>query len=574
MKLLNTILCSAIGLTLSANVSANIYKECYVGKKLSSPSDTIKNNRYNDFDTDYRKSFDDYVKKTRNDFDVSKEEMERRFIQYRDSVIDDFVKTLYKPWDKEESKAALPKPIDNSVGPQLLPIDDTVIKDDDKRTTPVPQEDVDDNTIPDEQNEPVDKPTPKKSPLPYKPITIHPKHVLEIPILDESKRPVPFVPIVMPKQMPDTDLFAFSVFGTDMQVSLDNSCRFSLTTCNNSVAEAVSLIASNNKYTVLLQECLDIRGEYQLCDWAYLKTLEAMSNAFLGKDTNEARLLTGYLFCMSGYKIRFAFVGDNELIILGACDQSIVNTPYLTLNDSKGSDTYYILIGNSNFRTLQICNYEMPSEKAMSLNIYKEPLFDNDIKNLNMQLHSYSDISFDYIINKNLIDFYDTYPTPLTKGDSYSKWVYYANTPMSAAAKHSLYPAIMRAIEGKDAREQTDIIMDFIESFEYGYDDEIWGFDRAFFPDETIFYPQSDCEDHAILLTRLVRDLLGLETALVYYPGHLAAAVCFNDSYSEDDHIIYNGKKYTICDPTIYYSGSGRTMRGMHNEEATLIIVR
>ena len=34
-----------------------------------------------------------------------------------------------------------------------------------------------------------------------------------------------------------------------------------------------------------------------------------------------------------------------------------------------------------------------------------------------------------------------------------------------------------------------------------------------------------NCEDRAILFTRIVRDLLGLKCILIYYPGHLASAV-------------------------------------------------
>ena len=34
-----------------------------------------------------------------------------------------------------------------------------------------------------------------------------------------------------------------------------------------------------------------------------------------------------------------------------------------------------------------------------------------------------------------------------------------------------------------------------------------------------------NCEDRAILFTRIVRDLLGLKFILIYYPGHLASAV-------------------------------------------------
>ena len=70
-----------------------------------------------------------------------------------------------------------------------------------------------------------------------------------------------------------------------------------------------------------------------------------------------------------------------------------------------------------------------------------------------------------------------------------------------------------------------------------------------------------------------MRDLLGLETALIYYPGHLASAVCFTESVA-GDYFNVSGKKFTVCDATIYYSGAGRTMKGMDNKQATVILVK
>lgn len=110
-------------------------------------------------------------------------------------------------------------------------------------------------------------------------------------------------------------------------------------------------------------------------------------------------------------------------------------------------------------------------------------------------------------------------------------------------------------------------------AFIYEYDDKIWGKDRTFFPEETLYYPYSDCEDRAILFTRLVRDILGLECLLVYYPGHLASAVCFNEE-TNGDHIILNGKKYTICDPTYINAPVGITMPGMDNKIAKVILLQ
>jgi len=83
-------------------------------------------------------------------------------------------------------------------------------------------------------------------------------------------------------------------------------------------------------------------------------------------------------------------------------------------------------------------------------------------------------------------------------------------------------------------------------AFVYEYDDKVWGHDRAFFAEESLSYPYCDCEDRSILFSRLVRDLLGLDVILVFYPGHLATAVAFTDNV-DGDYIELNGKHYIIC---------------------------
>lgn len=133
-----------------------------------------------------------------------------------------------------------------------------------------------------------------------------------------------------------------------------------------------------------------------------------------------------------------------------------------------------------------------------------------------------------------------------------------------------IYPILRKAIEGKTEHEAADIIIDFCESFDYKLDDEMWGHDRAFYPDETLHYFYSDCEDHAILFTRLIRDLLGLQTGLIYYPGHLAALVVFNESVP-GDYYEYQGKKWMVCDPTYFYVGVGKQAPNVDTSKAVLI---
>lgn len=107
----------------------------------------------------------------------------------------------------------------------------------------------------------------------------------------------------------------------------------------------------------------------------------------------------------------------------------------------------------------------------------------------------------------------------------------------------------------------------------YEYDDKVWGHDRAFFADETLFYPYCDCEDRSIMLTRIVRDLLGLKCALVYYPGHLATAIALGENI-KGDYIRIEGIKYIVYDPTYIGAPIGMTMPDMDNKSAKVIVLK
>ncbi len=184
----------------------------------------------------------------------------------------------------------------------------------------------------------------------------------------------------------------------------------------------------------------------------------------------------------------------------------------------------------------------------------------------------YSNVKLDVAVNKNLLDFYSTYPTSALDGNIMTRWAMYANTPMDNNVATSLYPKLKELLKDKTELEATNMLLNTLQTgMKYEYDDVVWGSDRTFFSEESLFYPYSDCEDRAILLTRLVRDVLGLKCLLVYYPSHLAAAIEFSDDTVNGDYIALDGHKYIIADPTYINAPIGFTMPGMDNATAKVI---
>jgi hypothetical protein len=366
--------------------------------------------------------------------------------------------------------------------------------------------------------------------------------------------------VVVPSYLP------FSFFGTTDKVRLDASKLPTLDGVNESAASSMLDVLSSADFDNLLADCLRIREDRKLSDWAYLQMLKAISAAAYPDRPNEAQLLIAYLYMQSGYKMRLASDGSNFYMLFAS--------RHLLFDKSSfrvDGDSYY---GLSDLpRHLYICQAAFPQEKPLSLLITTEQQFTDDKSDVRSIVSKrYPNMKLEVSVNKNLINFYSSYPTSAIDNNIMTRWAMYANTPMDEDVTSTLYPVLRELLKDKSELEATNMLLNTIQTgLKYEYDDVVWGHDRAFFAEETLFYPFCDCEDRSILLTRLVRDLLGLDCLLVYYPGHLAAAIEFSDAGTAGDYISLDGHKYIISDPTYINAPIGRTMPGMDNASATVI---
>ena len=354
------------------------------------------------------------------------------------------------------------------------------------------------------------------------------------------------------KENEPKDEFSFLFYGTNLSVRMDNRMP-RLKECSSGSISKMWSELSKRSHDDMVIDCLAIKEERNLCDWAYLKMLQSLGAAYYSNNPNEATLLAAFIFVQSGYKIKLASY-DEKLLLLYASEFGV----YGAVGFLEKGTKYFIAhnVGKDidpNFLPDRICvsKASMEHETPLSMTINKEMKFDmNPSETKHLHAGWYPEFKSDIKVNRNLIDFYGKYPVSSLNGSSSHMWITCANTPLSEEVRNTLYPDIRKMVEGKDTSVALSIINNLIQSsFGIEGDDQVWGGNRIFFAEETLNYPNSDCEDRAILFARIVRDILGYEVVLLHYPGHLACGVKVKEHIYGNYQILGNDE-YLVCDPS------------------------
>lgn len=416
-------------------------------------------------------------------------------------------------------------------------------------------------------------PVPKEeSPVPPRPyngdnglpdIDIKP---VEIAPINNNPQPKPIEPVrEIPN--PNIDYFTLNFYGQKCSVRLPEFANLSLKDCQpNSIATGWEQLC-NDEMNNAIRDCLETRIRYNLCDWAYLMFLDQLAQKYCN-NPNGATLLTAFLYCQSGYQMRLAVDGAKLVLLYGSKHQ-IFDKGYFNIDGIS----FYPLTEPS--KSISICGAAFEGETPMSLIIDKEQLLGVDMSTERaVTAERNKSLSATSYVPQKLIEFYNTYPTSALDGNPMTRWAMYANTPLAQKTKDKLYSSLRECISMNDKLLAAEMLLNWVQTgFVYEYDDKIWGHDRAFFAEETLYYPYCDCEDRSILYSRLIRDLLDLDVALIYYPGHLATAVCFNQEVAGDAMII-GGRKFIVCDPTYIGAPVGAQMPDLEYDKAQAIILK
>lgn len=456
-------------------------------------------------------SFEEYKNRIKKEMQHYTDSVRQNYDEFRRKANEDYARFMRERWEEFQSMKGVPVP-DIPEPPQPF---------EREKDTPIPELPI--------KFDKLTLPTPEPKPI------------------EPLKRPdAPVIP-----DTPSLPEFEFTVYGTPLSVHMDNNLNIKLKDISeNSVADAWEQLASETSED-LLEDCLALREELKLGDWAYYCMLRDFSEQYFGKGSNEAVVLRTFLMAQSGFNVRISRK-DNHLIVLLPFDGIVYQTTYLSFSG--------------------ICFYDVDSDNGNKNGTYyafNRSLTDNDrVLSLRMSCppklafksggertrtsKRYPELTVTLSANKNLMDFYNGYPK--------CQWPNYSRAGLSDEVKAKIYPVLRKGIEGKSQIEAANRLINFVQTaFDYQTDGEQFGYERSFFADETFHYPYSDCEDRSILFSVLVHDLLGLDVVLLHYPDHLATAVRYTESLN-GSYITLDGQKYYISDPTYIGANVGECM--------------
>lgn len=286
----------------------------------------------------------------------------------------------------------------------------------------------------------------------------------------------------------------------------------------------------------LVDELQKIKKRKRLNDWGYYKLVEETAIR-LESDEPRQVLIIWVILLKSGYNVKVGF-NPGEIYLMFPAHEEIFSSLYFTLDGTP----YYIQTNwekNKPLPRLRVHRANYPGNKKLSMQITEIPLLGKKPVKRNMFFQS------DTILvttNEYLAHFFNDYPLCDLK--------VFFSTPLSGSVLQPLERYFYPKFSGKTDFEKTALLLRFVQNaFQYKTDDDQFGHEKYFFPDEVFYYPFSDCEDRSVLFSRLVKHFTENDCVGLDFPGHVNTAVLFNEKV-DGTFIELDDKKFMVCDPT------------------------
>lgn len=356
-------------------------------------------------------------------------------------------------------------------------------------------------------------------------------------------------------------------YGTSVEVPITKSLRFKLRDVNQQEFDRAwrHLLKSNVKPIVLT--CQKLKAGMSLNGWAVYMLVSKIGEQLqiqgrLGK--NEAAIFETFLLTRLGYDARVACLGNQYLFVTCPVEERFASVKYMAYRGKR-----YYLLGMETPMDIGGYIFSIPEKDTIGLaaiDLHGSSLINFEGESIPSRLFKSSvdpSMKVSVAVNKGMMEFYAEMPQVIDPS-------FYARQPLSEQVEKQILPDMKKALQNKSEEEAVNMILHFMHTaFEYKTDIENYGYERTYFKEEMFFHPYNDCEDRSILFTYLVEKLLGLDTIMLEYPGHVSAGVRFNEDV-KGDYIILDGIEYMLCDPSFVNSCAGNANPKYKNMTANI----
>ena len=400
---------------------------------------------------------------------------------------------------------------------------------------------------------------------------------IEIPSTDATTIPsVNSVAVVeQPRIVKDANLH-IDFYGKKLSFKFDDKLRLKHQGIKETqVSSYVKELAKMSQETSgLWKQIDDYVKELGLNEWGYFCILRSISEEVFA-DVDSRVLFTFYMLRNEGgFKVKTARGKDsNKLTLLAAIDNSkdVYSYSFFRFDDADGSKLkYYTIYGGGK-----------PKESVYTYSFCEQ---DKDLKQIGLDFNSNlnmgacdvkRELSFSKINTKVTLPYNSSHIAYLNDVPMTIFPIYFAS-PISVEAQNVLNDKLNELKSKYNPVQFIDILLNFVQTaFDYKTDDQQFGYEKYFYPEEVIAYPYSDCEDRSALFAWLVTNYTDAKVVGLQYEGHLATAVCFGDNVNiSGDMFSYGGKKYYVCDPTYINASIGMTMPQFKDKMPKIIKMR
>lgn len=305
---------------------------------------------------------------------------------------------------------------------------------------------------------------------------------------------------------------------------------------------------NSKDYDPVVNALLAYKEKFKPDDWLFYQLIRKTAQQISPKSSDYHRytLYKWYLLNRTGYDARLA-VSGNYILFYIYCAENIYNIPYRMVNGKQYVCLNYHDYGNHiDFQKHVFTLIDLPvagAENVFSYKITHLPEFrptDYTVKDLYFNYNA-SDYHFKVKLNNQIQTLFINYPVV--------DYALYLNIPLSKGTYYSLIPLLKKSLKGLSVKSGVDYLMRFTRyAFMFEPDTEVFGGEKRLSPEQTLLYDQSDCDDRVALFYCLVKEIYDLPMIVVAYPNHVTIGVQFK--WPVGKPIIYNGNKYSICEPT------------------------